>query len=489
MLNFIIENMLIKLNVPSINDYAEGMKIIDFSLTVNDTRVLSEQVLHDIISSFPSVDKVKISLINEAGDTVVISNQNCPSCIDDLDYFEDGDTVLKCHVEKEITEDNHLNVYDYDKFCLWVNERKILEVISMFSNLLIEHDYIVFDILDNNILFSTKTFEFKGNTIVGNLLNEYRDERLSIVRENSNFRNMSLYPVLPEDFSFEHKNSNNLLQDVFEKIECLLSMAYIANDTEINDEVMKVRISGQRNVDMQCSINAIEYNKELIKIYNWIYNGGNATDKAVIARNILSLHCRYADLLHIDEKTYSSIQSNYMLYQRENVDKYLDLKNLVAQNINETIEKASELALSIPNGIKNNVLAVFTFLFTVILANIVSDAPLTNIFTRDITAIFEIILGASFVFLAYTLYETNYKISKIKRGYVKLKENYEDVFDVVELQEIFREDNFEETTIKEIKAQRNIATSIWIVLIIVGFILVECISSSPTIEIICKAIH
>lgn len=487
-MNIIIENLLTKLNVPSLNDYTEGMKIIDFSLTIQDTSVLVEQVLQDIILNFPCVDKVKISIINEAGDTVVISNQNSPICINNLDYFEDGNATLKCHIEKEITSDNHLNIYDYEKFCLSVKERKILEVISMFSNLLIEHDYVIFDILDSNVLFSTKTFEFKGSTIVGNLINEYRYERLAIVRENSNFRNMSAYAVLPEDFSFEHKNNNNLLQDVFEKIECLLSMAYIANDAELSDEILKIRISGQRNIDMHCSINTIGYNKEVIKIYNWIYNGGNCTDKAVIARNILSLHCRYADLLHIDEKTYASIQSNYMLYQRENVDKYLDLKNLVAGNINETIEKASELALSIPNGIKNNILAVFTFLFTVILANIVSAAPLTNIFTRDITAIFEIILGASFVFLAYTLYETNYKIKKIQLGYTKLKENYEDVFDVAELQEIFKEDSFENTTIKEIKIQRNIAIAVWIILIVIGIIVVESISSSPTIELICKAI-
>ena len=74
---------------------------------------------------------------------------------------------------------------------------------------------------------------------------------------------------------------------------------------------------------MEIKIQDIKYNREIVKIYNWIYEGGNTTDKAIIARNIISLHCKYSSILNLDGKTFSSIQSNFNLYQKDNVDRYL----------------------------------------------------------------------------------------------------------------------------------------------------------------------
>lgn len=60
---------------------------------------------------------------------------------------------------------------------------------------------------------------------------------------------------------------------------------------------------------------------------------------------------------------------------------------------------------------KTNLLAILGFLFSVILANIVSDQPLDNIFTKDITILSEIVLIASFgyLLLAINSQNMNYK--------------------------------------------------------------------------------
>lgn len=57
----------------------------------------------------------------------------------------------------------------------------------------------------------------------------------------------------------------------------------------------------------------------LYKIYDWIYSGGSSIDKAIIARNIICLHCKYEPLLKVDTKILASIQSNYNLYLKDNV--------------------------------------------------------------------------------------------------------------------------------------------------------------------------
>ena len=277
--------------------------------------------------------------------------------------------------------------------------------------------------------------------------------------------------------------ARNRLAECFSKIETLLSICYIANDAEIvNAERVEMKISGQRNMSMEIKIQDIIQNREIVKIYNWIYEGGNTTDKAIIARNIISLHCRYSNIINLDGKTFSSIQSNFNLYQRDNVDRYLNLKNEVGKSVTEIIEKSNELAFSIPHGMKNNILAVFSFLFTVILANIVSDAPLDNIFTRDITVIFEIIIFFSALFLTFSVYETNYKIKQMQMGFDKLKNNYKDVFDEEELRDIIEEDSFKKDVITKIKKQRNWAIAAWIILLIILLVVVEMISGDSTAE-------
>lgn len=66
-------------------------------------------------------------------------------------------------------------------------------------------------------------------------------------------------------------------------------------------------------------------------------------------------------------------------------------------------------------------MAFFTFLFSVILANIVSDRPLDNILTKEITIIFEFVLAGSIGFMIISVVEMNYKLNKLKNGYKELK--------------------------------------------------------------------
>lgn len=69
-------------------------------------------------------------------------------------------------------------------------------------------------------------------------------------------------------------------------------------------------------------------------------------------------------------------------------------------------------------------MAFFTFLFSVILANIVSDRPLDNILTKEITIIFEFVLAGSIGFMIISVVEMNYKLNKLKNGYKELKNSY-----------------------------------------------------------------
>lgn len=480
----IIQVIKNKINTSELKKYEEEIKVVDFTFRIRNSLYVTKEIIQEIVSVLPIRDNFEIIIVNDAEDGIqIIRNID----LDGLNWeICNGDEIeMICHIDKTTSDNNEISVYYFDKFCEKLLEKSTLKVMEIFSKLLDERDYLIFEVLDQVVNYMTKSIYFTSKITEDIVVTNNRKEELEMVKSDSNFRNFYLYKLLPGDFAFSISASNNKLNKCFNKIETILSICYIANDSEIvNYEIIEAKIFGQRNICMEIKIDDVIRNKELIKIYNWIYEGGNTTDKSIIARNILSLHCKYANILNTDEKTFSSIQSNFNLYQKSNVDRYLNLKKDVGKNVTTIIEKTNELAFSIPNGIKNNILAAFSFLFTVILANIVSEAPLTNIFTRDITVIFEMILLFSFVFLLYSVYETNYKIKQMQKGFEKFKKIYVDVFDDEELSELIGEDDFKNNVLKKIKLQKNIAVIIWMVLLIISFIIVESVSSAPTIDII-----
>lgn len=478
----VIENIKEKLNTSSLVKYSEEIRIVDFVFEIVDSACVTKEILRELLVGFPSRDDVEITVVNEADEGIQISKNN------DLDSFDwgifNGEPVtMTWHVDKNISDQNVVSIYCYDKFCEAVTTKELLDIMLIFSQLLTDREFLYFEVQDSDLHFATKSISFIGREDHDMIINGGRLERLKMVRDNANFRNGYLYSLVPGDFSFQISGMRNRLSDCFAKIETLLAVCYIANDAEIVDaEKIEIKISGQRNVSMEIKIQELISNREIVKIYNWIYEGGNSTDKAIIARNIISLHCRYSNIINLDDKTFSSIQSNFNLYQKDNVNRYLDLKNQVGKSVTEIIEKSSDLAFSIPHGMKNNILAVFSFLFTVILANIVSDAPLDNIFTRDITVIFEVIIFFSVLFLLSSVYETDYKIKQMQMGFDKLKNNYKDVFDEEELRELIGEDSFKNEIITKIKKQRNWAIVAWIILLIILLLVVEMISSDSTAD-------
>lgn len=188
-----------------------------------------------------------------------------------------------------------------------------------------------------------------------------REHRINVCSETTHFYEQAIYQVLPDDFHIEINFEGNPLSEIFDKITHVLSLIYLSSSASLNHEILEIQVTGQRTLEFQCQCATEIPNPELYKIYNWIYTGGNSTDKALIARNILCLHCRFSDIQKNDEKTFSSIQSNYNLYLKENVSQYIQLTNKLAEFISEEVTKIGDYAISMLEKFKANLLAFSAF--------------------------------------------------------------------------------------------------------------------------------
>ena len=367
-------------------------------------------------------DKIKIYLVSEGGESFDLKENVEEEYAEFLKGLESDETVeVSLTIDKKIVN-GYLSVYCFEKFAEDISSLPIDKVLTAFSNFMKKAGRsITFELFDSRDMFYTKTMFFLTAGSRPLDLDFDRTNRLLECRENAYFYNQDNYELLPDDFKIEIGYEGNPLKDLFLKMETILSACLLASNSFIQDGKLKLQIMGQRSMEYHDTLENIQGNNNLYKIYNWIYSGGSIVDKVIIARNIICLHCKYESLLNISDGVMASIQTNYNLYLRDNVTQYLELKNKVAEFITDIVSRTGEYATEMLDKFKTNLLAILGFLFSVILANIVSDQPLDNIFTKDITILSEIVLIASFGYLFISYQQSKYELQKVYSSYDKLK--------------------------------------------------------------------
>ncbi|MCI5512359.1 MAG: hypothetical protein MR436_18530 [Eubacterium sp.] len=438
----------------------------------------------DIIRGIPVRDEIRIFLESENEDSFIM-HRHTPE--EEYRAFigetlDDEMIFAKIEINKKLSA-GHFSIYRFQKFAEDITSLPTGEILKVFSMFLNETETnIVFELFDSINIFYTKTMFFLplGNSEI--LCSFNRKQRLLECRDTSCFYNQDAYELLPDDFKIEVGYEGNPFKDLFLKMETVLAASLIASNAMIQDGQMKLQIMGQRSVEYTCRLNEVNGNPVLYKIYDWIYSGGSSIDKAIIARNIICLHCKYEPLLSLDIKVLSSIHSNYNLYLKDNVAQYLELKNKVAEFISDIASRTGEYATELLDKFKANMIAVFGFLFSVVIADIVSDQPLDNIFTKDITVILELILAGSVVYLIICYGQSKYQIKKVYDSYENLKKIYDGILTEDDIRECFQNDCLIQDMKKTIGRSEKIYLFLWIAFLVALFVIVESISEAPVIS-------
>lgn len=465
-------------------DIAERMKYVNIKFSANPSNLPLYEDLYDLISSFPSRDTLTIAMNDDAENNLRITSN--PACAQDcyVDFqaalYKDDPVYVTIEINKKI-DDNQMSIYCFRKFCADLLSLPHSDVLEAFTTLFSEAAHLNFEVFDEDIFFKTGTIAVSSAThsIIRGLPD--RKTMLDKCRTASNFYHQTIYPLLPEDFNIEVDYAENPLTQLFFQLSTTLSLAYLATTSSIVKNELRIQVAGQRSVDYLIPLERVQPNAELYKIYHWIFTDGNSVDKALLARNSISAHCKYTEISNIDGKTFASIQANYNLYLKDNVSKYIELTNAMAGFIQESINNVSDCISELLSNLKSNLIAVVSFIFTATLANIVSDQPLDNIFTYDITIILYLVFAGSLVYYVISVLEVHNKKKRMCKQYDDIVLHYEKVLSKEEIQKIT--DNGQPLA----KAQKTLKNGIiglsiiWFVLILILFTVVDVIGDGPHI--------
>ena len=234
---------------------------------------------------------------------------------------------------------NKISIFNIDSFLKNFIENSIIDNLEFFNYRFEQNSNIIFVNYDNDYMFNTNSIIMVNNDKEITIEQIDRKELIERCNSVSNFANSIEYKLLPEDFAIISTNiDNDFIKRLYE-IKILFSLLYIVDYSLIDEEKLKLKLNGYRNKEFIVNLKDFKYSKnyeEFYNIYRWIFQDSNEYDKISVTRNIISLNCKYCDILDIDERLFLSIKSNYKIYLKDNVDKYIELKNKLTDFITDT---------------------------------------------------------------------------------------------------------------------------------------------------------
>lgn len=458
----------------------ERLDTVETCFNVIFDKLPSIETFNRIIENVPKRDSLKIILMNDSDDLMTITND----CIDTAKYSEfvegmqnDDNIKISIQIDKTV-KNNKFSIYSYETFSDDLISRPVSEIMRWFSSHLSAQESLIFEVFDYDISLSTRTIAFMSSKAATFIPSVNRISRLEDCKSNSSFYNMNLFELIPDDFIIQGVIQNDLrLQPLFNKIATILSIAYVSSSSSFTTDMIHVQINGQRTINYEIPIDSICGDEKWQNIYTWIYTDGNSTDKTLIVHNVITLYCKYESILYLDDTVFEAIKTNYNLYLRNNVDQYLNLKRDIAKFIKDTVGQVGEYAISILTKFKNNLLAIFGFLFTVVLTRIGNAQKWEDIFTRETIYVIEIFVIGSFIYLIICIFETLFKIKKSQYAYFCIKDNYKGVLSEAEITEAFDNDKLLNETKKSVINGIAIWSVIWGIILISAVLIIECLTT------------
>ncbi|COT08219.1 Uncharacterised protein [Streptococcus pneumoniae] len=144
------------------------------------------------------------------------------------------------------------------------------------------------------------------------------------------------------------------------------------------------------------------------------------------------------------------------------MSEYLNAKKDIGDFIVHTLYEMDQYSNVIIGSFSNNFVALVAFITTTMIANIVSDSPLDNIFSKDILWLLLFALFGSLIYCYLSNKKFNKDMTDFNKVFERLKNNYKDILIGEDIGSLFSESEFKQQVenISEIRLNINI---IWIV--------------------------
>ncbi|MEL3908294.1 MAG: hypothetical protein P1P64_04690 [Treponemataceae bacterium] len=347
-------------------------------------------------------------------------------------YKKDGKAIHVFDLNIFTDTINQMNIEEQLKYFQEIYDRKIVYIISRLTK--VEMYTNSFAIIDYEN-YSNCGYIIKDNN---------RLETISFFNQNCNYISKLNLKLTPYDMIIYKicKCNDNILK-LFERLSNWLSMIYILNISEYKNEYLEFKIFGYNTKTIKIYKDTEIKSSVLPAIFKWAYsNSSSISDKLGILRNVISLFLLNNEITEITDAVLNSCKSNYNIYLKENVEKYIEIKNNQQVMLNSIIDDISSTVNVFIERFKQNLSNTITFFFSVFLFNLISTGKINNIFTNEISALSVALLIISFLFGMISNKESMRELNMLKNKYERNKKSYLDIIDENDLNRILNDDKY-----------------------------------------------
>lgn len=426
------------LNLLSTTEFLEKIKQIFEQISARDTLLISIRDEVDFITGL----SFGTSLEAEA---------ELPTTQD----LHEGSGYLTIQIQKNIIQ-NISSIYSIELLTSWLNNiESFSELINEFASN--KHSYqFLYDEINsfstNLYLFSKSCSEEFDSEDDG-----LRSEIFSKINESTHISGLSIFNKLPEDFYSDNYAQNESMQRfilLLKRISLILSLSSLVDFTNFEKNNIYYKLIGYKNIDKKYDVNEInidtyeEYYESYLDIY---HNSDNSTDKLGLARNVISLHIIDKDFTNIQDNILASIQSNYKIYLKENVTKYLDVKSKITESLIAHSNKYDTIVANLSTSFRTSFYTLTSIFLSMILMRLIKNNT-GEFFTFGVSLFITGIIFGLLVFSIYNIKESEALLKRYKEQYDLLKEQYLDVLDETNINQIVSNDksfNSNEAYVKE----------------------------------------
>ncbi|QKS71944.1 hypothetical protein FLK61_35340 [Paenalkalicoccus suaedae] len=416
-------------------DVTEDFSVYSSKVVLEPGEKIKEGVLTHYNNLLINSDSLNIAISIDESEPERFTIQNIDDFNDVLSINDNIDKESIFTLKFEIIKSNisTLSIYDINAFYDHVNTLTLEEILNSLSEIFTGSDLLNFKSPSNGdyVAFASQN------------LGSHKSKRLDAWKISCNAQNINQFNFIPDDFNMiEYSESFSNLKIIFDKIKFLLNISFLADLSTINDNEFQFKLNGYKLIDYNLDFKNLDIknDEELNKIYLWIYEDSHSTidDKLGLSRNIISRHIiSRENQFIIENDCFQSIISAYKIYLKDNVEKYIEVKNKVAEISAEISVKSKDVTGYIISSFKNNTLTLLTYFVSIFVFNSLSSNSELRIFNTEIYNFTMVVLLISTFYLIITIKQIRKELMINTRYFFSLKKIYKDIFDAKDLNKIF----------------------------------------------------
>jgi hypothetical protein len=431
------------------------------------------------LSHIPEEDDFEVLLQIEDDDPISLrdrkkANKFVSEYKSSFQYYEDYEKIkFSITIDKKKNKSVR-NIYNLDSFKTFWKDISVMDLLTVLKAIKEQNEFLLFRYLEEEKeVFRTSNlcFGYKFPKQINN--NNFKK-----IKENCHFGNFDEFPFTPDFFHSNNSNISNPIVNKLKILTSLFSILSIFDITSIKDNKLIYKLSGYKTFEGEIVIDNsfLSCSDIYYEIYEWIYSSdGNSTDKIGLVRNILSIYLE-DDITKLDKNVLLSIKSAYKTYLKENVDRYIEIRNKIFDELSWVSQKSSEIVEKYLSNYQKSVFSFLSFFLSVFIIRVLKTGNFTDIFSKDATILSFAFLIISAVYLLFSKWTLNKEKNRLRRKYENIKKRYKDLLIEKDIEEILDNNREFDYEISFIEKRHNAYSWLWIITLIILLISILTIS-------------